>query len=192
MFQILWCVSAFDAPLDEAIRSAGGVALAVDALQSRCERTLLCNPNKLLKIIFYIFHSSVLDACNTIWNLAGSANSIVMSDMIQSGVVAGLCRMCRGKKTLQSAAVGALWNFTATHAKLVLLTDGCDGLWRCALAGVDHADAALKNICACCPQRLNDVIGSGIAALSRLSGSRAKHDDATLAVRRQVVLDLLK
>ena len=124
--------------------------------------------------------------------MAGSANPIVLSEMIQSGVVAGLCRMCRGKKALQSAAVGALWNISATHAKLVLLADGCDGLWRCALAGIEHADAALRNICACCPQQLNEVIGSGIAAVSRLPGSRAKHDDATMAVRRQVVLDLLK
>ena len=53
MLQVLWCVTAFDAPLDEAIRSAGGVALAVTALKSRCERTLLCNPH--VSSILFIF-----------------------------------------------------------------------------------------------------------------------------------------
>jgi hypothetical protein len=115
-----------------------------------------------------------------------------MSKMIQSGVIAGLCRICRGKKSLQSAAVGALWNFSAMHAKLVVAADGCDELWRCALAGVEHAVAALQNICASCPEHVDHVISSGISAVSRLSGSRSRTDDATLAVRKQVVLDLLK
>lgn len=53
MLQVLWCVTAFDAPLDEAIHSAGGVALAVTALKSRCERTLLCNPH--VSSILFIF-----------------------------------------------------------------------------------------------------------------------------------------
>jgi hypothetical protein len=61
---------------------------------------------------------------------------MVMSAMIRAGVIHGLCRMCRGKKPLQSAAVGALWNFSATHAKLVIMADNCGGLWKCALAGV--------------------------------------------------------
>jgi hypothetical protein len=50
----------------------------------------------------------------------------------------------------------------------------------------------LRNICACCPGHVDDVICSGVKAVSRLSGSRSKIDDATLAVRKQVVLDLLK
>jgi hypothetical protein len=115
-----------------------------------------------------------------------------MSFMIQTNVIASLCRMCRGKKLLQAAAVGALWNFSASHAKLVFMADRCEGLWRCTLAGVEHAAAALRNICACCPQLVNDVVISGIAAVSRLSGSRAKNDDSVTAVRRQVVLNFLK
>ena len=117
---------------------------------------------------------------------------MVMSAMIQANVIHGLCRMCRGKKPLQSAAVGALWNFSATHAKLVIMADNCEGLWKCALAGVEHAVDALRNVLTCCPQHVNDVVISGIAAVSRLSGSRAKNDDSVTAVRRQVVLNFLK
>jgi hypothetical protein len=117
---------------------------------------------------------------------------LVMSHMIRAGVIHGLCRMCRGKKPLQSAAVGALWNFSANHARLVVKADNCEGLWKCALAGVEHAVDALRNILTCCPQHANDVICAGVAAVSLLSGTRSKKDNATTAVRRQVVLDFLK
>ena len=162
------------------------------SISLRTNAAVLLISRFVLSFVLRDFTSICRYACSTIWNLAASANPIVMSDMIQSGVIAGLCRMCRGKKSLQSAAVGALWNFSATHAKLVVIADGCDGLWGCALAGVQHADAALRNICACCPEHVDDVICSGVKAVSRLSGSRSKLDDATLAVRKQVVLDLLK
>ncbi len=117
---------------------------------------------------------------------------MVMSAMIRAGVIHGLCRMCRGKKPLQSAAVGALWNFSATHAKLVIMADNCEGLWKCALAGVEHAVDALRNVLTCCPQHVNDVICAGVATVSLLCGTRSKKDDATIAVRKQVVLDILK
>jgi hypothetical protein len=100
--------------------------------------------------------------------------------------------MCRGKKSLQRAAVGALWNISALHPKRVFLTDGCEGLWSCALAGVEHARDAIRNVCARCPQHADEVVNNGIAVLSRLSGSRAKHDAATVGVRRAFICDFLK
>ena len=60
MLQVLWCVTAFDAPLDEAIHSTGGVALAVTALKSRCERTLLCNPHVSNILLIFWSHAKMV------------------------------------------------------------------------------------------------------------------------------------
>ena len=41
LLQVLWCITAFEASMDEAVLEGGGLTLAVEALHCRCERTLL-------------------------------------------------------------------------------------------------------------------------------------------------------
>jgi hypothetical protein len=41
LIQVLWCITGFEESMDEAVFGAGGVSLIIEALRSRCERSLL-------------------------------------------------------------------------------------------------------------------------------------------------------
>jgi hypothetical protein len=52
--QVFWCITAFEKLMDEDLCCAGGVALVIDALRSRCERTLLYSLfHALYFLLFY-------------------------------------------------------------------------------------------------------------------------------------------